>query len=177
MPTTRRRDKPCPKTSTSSWSSASWPASATRSTRWKRPSRPGRRLPGPDRAPARRLDAGPRVPAVAGPAGPVARVEIAATAATTSIAAKGAPEADRRPVPPRRRADAPSWPAQVAAMAAGPARARRGQGPTSASTRPARRAARFPVRVRRPAWAWPTPCGPPCPRPSRNATAPASASS
>ena len=55
----------------------------------KRPRRPA---PGADRAPPRRLDAGPGVPAVAAAAGAVARVAVAG-GRDYVIAAKGAPEA------------------------------------------------------------------------------------
>ena len=69
-------------------------AASTRSTRWTaRSGELGERLPRRHRAPPQRLGARPRVPAVRRPARALARVAVTGPAPTTSIAAKGAPEA------------------------------------------------------------------------------------
>ena len=94
----------CPRSSTSCSSSASWPASATRSTRWRRRCRRlGERLPGRHRAPARRLDAGARVPAVAASCWRCRTSGSRRTATSCVDRGQGRARGDRRPVPPDRR--------------------------------------------------------------------------
>ena len=119
-----------------------------------------RPLPRADRAPARRLDARARVPALRAAARAVARVALARRRRLRDRR-EGRARGDRRPVPPRRGATCEVSRAGRGDGRRGPARPRRRGGVVPRDRGPAAGAARLRLRVPRPR------------RPARTRSAPA----